>query len=426
MAKTVVPARGMRDILPAEKAKRDYVLETIRSTYRGFGFTEIETPAIEPLSRIRSNQGGENESMIYEIMRRDLDRTVPIAPSEAADLALRYDLTVPLTRFYASHCGELPTVFRSLQIGPVWRAERPQKGRFRQFMQCDIDLVGEPGIVAEIDLLVATLTAFQDLGISQEITLLINDRRVLHGMLEAAGFHREAIGDALIALDKLEKIGVAGVSAEIERKGLASQETISRLIDCISGLREQTGPDDLPLQKGEFTVGDGGSTVSLHDLPTIVTAVREILPWARVAFDASLVRGMGYYTGPIFELAHSGSGSSVAGGGRYDSVVGKWLGKDVPACGFSIGFERIIDLLPDVPRSQRRVALFYDDATEPVALLKLRQELRAGNAQVALVRPPRKINARFLDGLAAGGFTHFYDPRPTERVSNMLRELGHS
>jgi histidyl-tRNA synthetase len=413
----------MRDVLPAEKEKRERVLGSIRATYRRFGFTEIETPAVEPLERLRSNQGGENESMLFQIMRRGLDAGVPINPADAADLGLRYDLTLPLTRFYASHAAELPTVFRALQTGPVWRAERPQKGRYRQFTQCDIDILGEPGTIAEMDLIVATLAAFEDLGLAEGITLRINDRRILLDLLAAVGIAPERSAETLITLDKLDKIGPAGVTAELEGRGVASAETVERLLASVTTLQGLTGLDDPPLRDGEFTVAGTDVRVSLYDLPEIVSTVAKLAPWADLAFDVSLVRGMGYYTGPIFEMSHPSSAGSVAGGGRYDSVVGKWLGRDVPACGFSIGFERIIDLVPDVPSTSRRVALLYTEATPAAQVLTARQELQADGSDVALVRAPRKVSGRFLDGLTAEGFTHVDSGAVSGDGPGTVREL---
>ncbi|MBB2925440.1 HisS family protein [Cellulomonas cellasea] len=423
MARAAVPARGMRDVLPAEKEKRERVLGSIRSTYRRFGFTEIETPAVEPIERLRSNQGGENESMLFQIMKRGLDSGTPVNPAEAVDLALRYDLTVPLTRFYASHAAELPTVFRALQTGPVWRAERPQKGRYRQFTQVDIDIIGEPGTIAEMDLIVATLAAFEDLGLAEGITLRINDRRILLDLLAAVGIAPERSAETLIALDKLDKIGAAGVAAEIEGRGLASGETVERLLASVTALQARTGLDDAPLRDGTFTVDGTDVQVSLYDLPEIVATVAKLAPWADVAFDVSLVRGMGYYTGPIFEMTHPSSAGSVAGGGRYDSVVGKWLGRDVPACGFSIGFERIIDLVPDAPSTSRRVAVLYAEGTPAADVLTARQQHQADGSDVALVRAPRKLSGRFLDGLTAEGFTHVDSGAVSGDGPGTVREL---
>ncbi len=403
----------MRDVLPGEKQTRERVLTQLRATYRRFGFAEIETPAIEPLSRLRSNQGGENESMLFEILRRGLAPDEPVLPAEAADLALRYDLTVPLTRYYASHQAELPDVFRALQTGSVWRAERPQKGRFRQFTQVDIDILGEPGILAEVDLLVATLTAFADLGMADDVTLLVNDRRTLADLLGAAGFAGDTVPDALIALDKLDKIGPDGVAAEL--MALGAPDGVRAVLDTVLAVRDDA---EAALAAGTLTL-PGLGAVSLYDLPAIVAAVRAVLPDARVTLDPSLVRGMGYYTGPIFEVKHAKVGSSVAGGGRYDGVVGKWLGRDVPAAGFSIGFERIIDLVAPEPPAGQRVALLYPEGADIPALLGARARLQADGADVTLVRTPRKPSASFFAGLVEQGLTHVAD-FPQARV----RPLG--
>ncbi len=409
----------MRDVLPAEKQTRERVLRTLRATYRRFGFAEIETPAIEPLSRLRSNQGGENESMLFEILRRGLAPDEAISPADAADLALRYDLTVPLTRYYASHQAELPEVFRALQTGSVWRAERPQKGRFRQFTQVDIDILGEASWLAEVDLLVATLTAFADLGMADDVTLLVNDRRTLTDLLSAAGFAGDAVPDALIALDKLDKIGPDAVADELV--ALGAPAGVRGVLDTVLAVRDDTATRQAALARGALTL-PGLGEVSLHDLPAIVAAVRTVLPDARVTLDPSLVRGMGYYTGPIFEVKHAKVGSSVAGGGRYDGVVGKWLGRDVPAAGFSIGFERIIDLVAPEPEAGLRVALLYGDDVDVAALMLTRGRLQADGADVVLVRAPRKPSARFFEGLVVQGLTHVADA--TAGGTAHVRSLG--
>jgi len=403
----------MRDVLPAEKQARERVLTSLRATYRRFGFAEIETPAIEPLTRLRSNQGGENESMLFEILRRGLAPDEPVTPADATDLALRYDLTVPLTRFYASHQGELPEVFRALQIGSVWRAERPQKGRFRQFTQVDIDILGEPSLLAEVDLLVSTLTAFADLGMADDTTLLVNDRRTLIDLLAAAGFAGEAVPAALISLDKLDKIGVAAVADELV--GLGAPADVRAVLEAVLAVRDDA---EAALARGALTL-PGLGDVSLYELPAIVAAVRQVLPGARVVLDPSLVRGMGYYTGPIFEVKHAQLGYSVAGGGRYDGVVGTWLGRDVPAAGFSIGFERIVDLVAPEAVAGVRLALLHPEGADVAELLATRAALQADGADVTLVRAPRRPSARFFDSLVEQGLTHVAD-FPAARV----RPLG--
>ena len=448
MAKPVVAARGMRDVLPADKLRRDRVAQIIRDTYRANGFSEIETPAIEPLSRLLSDQGGENEKMIFEILRRGLPRDEEVAVRDASDLGLRYDLTVPLTRFYASHAAELPRVFRALQTGPVWRAERPQKGRFRQFVQFDIDIIGDPSTVAEVDLVTTTLQAFAALGMAADIEVLINDRRILLDLLNACGIAPENQDAALIALDKADKIGAAGVRAELLAKGLADEAGADRLLRVTADLAERA---DEVLAAGEISLAPGDDlaaagtpapadtpdapatpaptatpapqTLTLYDLPGIVSAVRELVPGARIRFDATLVRGMGYYTGPIFEVAHKELGYSVAGGGRYDRVVGKWLGRDVPACGFSIGFERIADLVQLPPTDDERVAVLYKPGQDPASLLAVRGALSDAGYTTGLVVPPRRPGAQFFDELSDSGYTHTLDARRGDASIADLREL---
>lgn len=406
----MVPARGMRDILPADKAKRDRVLDVIRGVYRKNGFSEIETPAVESLARLLSNQGGENEKMIFEILKRGLPNDVPVLPKEAVDLGLRYDLTVPLTRFYATHVNELPRVFRALQVGPVWRAERPQKGRYRQFLQCDIDIIGDDSTVAEIDLLTTTLTAFKALGMAPDIALLVNDRRILVDLLTACNIDPANHGEALIILDKIDKIGPQKVLNELVGKGVATAEDASKLLEASAYLRDNS---QQIIERGSAQL-PGGIDVDLRELPDIVAAVKELVPWATIRFDATLVRGMGYYTGPIFEVKHTRFDFSVAGGGRYDKVVGKWLGRDVPACGFSIGFERIIDLV-SLPEDQTsRVALLYKPGCDPKSLFALRAQLLDAGNQVGLVVPPRRLNAAFFDALVEDGYTAWVDGRNSD------------
>lgn len=407
MANTVSPARGMRDILPLDKAKREYVLNIIKETYKQFGFDEIETPAIELIERLKSNQGGDNESMLFEIMKRGLNPAEEIQVAKACDLGLRYDLTLPLSRFYATHQSQLPKVFRVLQTDSVWRAERPQKGRFRQFRQCDIDIVGEETVLAETELLIATLSAFKALGLSEKITLHINDRRILSQLLAAFEIDEEKSGAVLVTLDKWDKIGADGVAAELATKGYLSQEAAQELVNTVSTLREVT--DITSMQELQVA----GKTVELYDLPQITSTVKSVLPWAKINFNISLVRGMGYYTGPIFEVVHDDFSSSVAGGGRYDKMIGKWLGKDVPACGFSIGFERIIDFVDYKSNTENKVALLYAQA-DLAPMFAVRELLREAGFVPVFVKPPRKLNGNFFARLEAEGYSRFVDLRNIE------------
>jgi histidyl-tRNA synthetase len=303
-----------------------------------------------------------------------------------------------------------------MQTGPVWRAERPQKGRFRQFTQCDIDVIGEAGPIAEAELILATWAAFEALGLAQKATVLINDRHVLTDLLGAAGVKDGAIPGVLIALDKIDKIGKEAVIEQASEHTQTPPDVIARLMDVLDEVRQY---DDLtvePLVRGHITAGN--VQLSLGNLPAISQAVMSVNPHVSLRFDASLVRGMGYYTGPIFEIIHEDSGSSVAGGGRYDGVVGKWLGTDVPACGLSIGFERIIDLVSDGSAQTERVAVLYSAASDIGQVLAARAQLVKNGVDTGLVRLPRRVTGAFFEQLSARDFTHVMDierdsaPRP--------------
>ncbi|WP_432510790.1 histidine--tRNA ligase [Kineococcus sp. SYSU DK001] len=398
MASKVVPARGMRDVLPVEKARREHALHVIREVYRSFGFDEVETPALEELSRLESGQGGENEKMLFKVMRRGLAADEPLLPADAADLGLRFDLTVPLTRYVASNAAALRMPFKAVQIGPVWRAERPQKGRYRQFVQCDIDIVGEPGSLAEIELVTATHTALTRLGLTGTV-LRINDRGVLTGLLTGCGFAEADHGSVLITVDKNDKIGLDGVLGELRAKGFAE--------DAVAAL-EKALTDLLPL-RDVARLGDGAlpGTVpaeSVGRLQEIAAALAVSAPDLDVQFDVTLVRGMGYYTGPIFEMGFASGGSSIAGGGRYDNMVGRFSGRDLPAAGFSIGFERIVDEIALPTDAAGAIALVHPAGADAGALLRKQQELRATGARVALVKQAKRMQPLF-DALVAEGYT---------------------
>ncbi|MCX8530388.1 MAG: ATP phosphoribosyltransferase regulatory subunit, partial [Rhodoluna sp.] len=314
MAKDVHPPRGMRDFLPLEKTRRDQVLTTIRETYLGHGFQEIETPALEDLERLTSGQGGDNEKLAFRVMKRGAELESALASNtgedKLADLGLRYDLTVPLTRYYATNRAKLPAVFKALQTGPVWRAERPQKGRYRQFVQCDIDIIGDASILAEIELLNASLDALTAIGL-KDATIRVNHRVLLANLLEQLGVPEAGKGSAMITIDKLDKIAAEGVVAELAEKfdaGVA--ERAAAWLNAIAG--------ELPIPA---------------ELQEIFSAIEARFGAGRLRFDPTLVRGMGYYTGTIFEIEHPESGSSIGGGGRYDGMVGRWLGTDAPAVG---------------------------------------------------------------------------------------------
>ena len=408
MSGKIVATRGMRDFLPTEKAWRERVLAVLRETYTSLGFMELETPALEPIERLQSGQGGENEKMIFQVMRRGLDPQEAILPADAADLGLRYDLTLPLTRYFATHQAELPNVFRAFQTGPVWRAERPQKGRFRQFNQVDIDILGESTFSAEVEILATAWSAVTKLGLDKDSTVMINDRRFLRDLMSAAGIDGDKHDSAFITLDKLEKIGQEAVIKELVTHEIASDSQAQSLVEAVASISAVVLEADM----NTLEVSALQTELPLYDLGEIAAQVGKICPDIKIKFTPTLVRGMGYYTGPIFEVSHTASGSSICGGGRYDGVVGRWLGRDVPAVGFSFGFERIVDLvsLPEVGENLK-VALAYQKPHEALAALGLRQGLLQEGAQSAgLLKAPRKISAGFFTQAAELGYNRLLLP----------------
>ncbi len=417
MSKDVSPARGFRDYAPADKARRDQLLSIIRGVYAEHGFAEIETPVVEPLDRLRSSDGGDNVGMIFAIQRRGLsveDAHGVAAVHELCDLGLRYDLTVPLSRFYASEHARLPRVARLIQIAPVWRAERPQKGRFRQFTQCDIDIIGEAGPLAETELVTTTLTALDALGV-RGATVRINDRRLLKALLESAGVADDQRAAVLVVIDKRDKIGLERVQQQLDELDLGDDvaATLGRHLE-----RFAAGPIDADEFATLLDPSDEATT-ALDDHRTVVAGVEAIVGPGVVRFGPTLVRGLGYYTGTIFEVEHPESGSSIGGGGRYDGMVGRFLGRDVPACGFSLGFERLVDLVP-APASDgpQRVALVYPTDADPTAILTEKRALIARGLAVTLV-PRAKNMRRVLDEVQALGIRAY-----ATLGSDELRELG--
>ncbi len=400
------PARGMRDLLPADVAVRDHVLDSVLAVYRRFGYQRIETPALEDINRLQSGDGADNEKLVYEVLRRGLPLEVAAATPlrELVDLGLRYDLTVPLTRFYGHNHAALPTPFRSLQVGPVWRAERPQKGRYRQFYQCDIDMIGEPSVLAEAELIEATSEALAAIGLSGT-TIRLCDRRFWSSLAAEVGVPAPDQMAFFITLDKLDKIGWDGVRAELLELGL-SAEQVASVEEKIRGLQ------DLPADRLGAALADalpGLAGPVIEDLVTVASALDRLAQVRKLSweFDPTLVRGMGYYTGQVFEITHPDMPSSVAGGGRYDKLIGKSLGQDVPACGFSLGFERIVDLL--ARRPARDAVAVLTEADVPVTdALEVARELRgvfAGQV-VETVRRSGKFGAQ-LKRLEAAGFSSF-------------------
>lgn len=358
------PVNGMKDILPKEMEVRDYVTGVIKDTYRSYGFTPIETPCMEDISNLSGSKGGENEKLIFKILKRGEKLKLDSNSTEESvvDYGMRYDLTVPLSRYYAAHENELTSPFKALQIGNVWRADRPQRGRYRQFTQCDIDILGEPSNLAEIELILATSTTLGRLGFSG-FEIRINDREILKQMALYVGFKEEDFDLVFIILDKIDKIGYAGAENELVENGY-SEESASKYMELFRSLLPY-GDVGLALMELKKIMGDNLSDEVVNNLVSIADTVEEAKEADfHVVFDPSLVRGMGYYTGTIFEISIPEFGGSCGGGGRYDEMVGRFLGKDVPACGFSIGFERIILLLLEkgfeIPDAGERVAYLVE------------------------------------------------------------------
>lgn len=342
MAMKKKPVTGMKDILPKEMEIRDYVIGLIKETYKTFGFTSVETPCVEHIENLSSKQGGENEKLIFKIMKRGEKFNLEAAKEEIdlVDGGLRYDLTVPLSRYYSNNSAELPSPFKALQMGNVWRADRPQRGRYRQFMQCDIDILGEPTILAEIELILATTTLLGKLDF-KNFTIRINDRKMLKAMAAYSGFNEEDYDTVFIILDKMDKIGLEGVREELISEGYAEEQVNKYL-----SLFEKVTGDIEGVRFLRDTLKDVLDPKVAEDLETIISSVDNTKSADfKMSFDPTLVRGMSYYTGPIFEISMDEFGGSVGGGGRYDEMIGRFTGQKTPACGFSIGFERIVMLL---------------------------------------------------------------------------------
>ena len=361
MALKKKPFNGMRDILPAEMQLRDYVMGVIKDTYRGYGFTPIETPCVEDIANLSSKQGGENEKLIFKILKRGEKLKLADAENESdlTDSGLRYDLTVPLVRFYSNNAASLPSPFKALQMGSVWRADKPQRGRYRQFMQCDIDILGEASNLAEIELILATTTTLSRLGFDN-FQIRINDRRILKAMAAYAGFSEDAYDSVFITLDKMDKIGIDGVREELLKEGF-SAAVCEKYLELFERVQEaEDGAAYLKELLGDYLEKE--VVDSFAEIIDSVNANKE--DTFALVFDPTLVRGMGYYTGTIFEIAMPEFGGSCGGGGRYDEMVGKFTGNNVPACGFSIGFERIILLLTEkgfqVPDALKKTAFLIE------------------------------------------------------------------
>ena len=412
MALKKKPVTGMKDMLPAEMEIRDYLIGLNKETYKTFGFTSMETPCVEHIENLCSKQGGDNEKLIFKIMKRGEKLKISEAKEEndLADGGLRYDLTVPLARYYANHANELPSPFKALQIGNVWRADRPQRGRFRQFMQCDIDILGEGSVLAEIELILATTAMLGKLNF-KNFTVCINDRNILKAMAAYSGFKEEDYDEVFIILDKMDKIGAEGVAGELEEMGYTREnvDTYLKLFDEVE--TDLSGVRHLKERLGDFLSSETAEGMEM--IMSSVEAAKECD--FKLKFDPTLVRGQSYYTGTIFEVTMDDFGGSVAGGGRYDKMIGKFTGQDTPACGFSIGFERIVMLLLEngyeVPGVRQKKAYLLEKKLPTEGMLKvleLAKKDRESGKQVLIVN--MKKNKKFQkEQLTEEGYQEIID-----------------
>ena len=404
------PVNGMKEILPAEMKIRDYAISVIKETYAKFGFSSIETPCMEHIENLSSKQGGENEKLIFKVLKRGEKLNIDTAQTEAdlVDFGMRYDLTVPLVRFYSNNAANLPNPFKALQMGNVWRADRPQRGRYRQFMQCDRDILGEPSNLAEIELILATTTTIGKLGF-KNFRININDRRILKAMAAYSGFAEEDFDTVFIILDKMDKIGMEGVEEELKAAGF-TPESVDKYMGLFKGM--DSAEDSLKFLASE---------IKDYLEPDVETGLGEIIGSVKatknadfdIVFDPTLVRGMSYYTGTIFEIVMPELGASCGGGGRYDKMVGKFTGQEVPACGFSIGFERIILLMMEsgfkIPNESRKVAYLIEKGVSGDRLCEIiakAQAARADGTQVLVARMNK--NKKFQkEQLMSEGYEEF-------------------
>lgn len=391
------PLKGMRDLLPREQALRDYIQGKILETYRAAGFQRISTPILEDMENLDKSDGGDNLNLIFKVLKRGDKLAAALQKGDEkalSDMGLRYDLTLPLSRYYAANRNELPNPFKVIQTDRVYRAERPQKGRLREFVQCDIDILGDSSPNAEVELIDVTARALLAIGFT-DFTVNVNDRRILRAMLEAMGFAPDTLDSVCISFDKLDKIGPDGVHGELVEKGLPP-EAADRL--------------DAFLRAGDFSLE--AVTAQLPD-PSLTADLQYVLTTAekaaagryQLAYAPSLVRGQGYYTGMVFEVTCPQFGGAVAGGGRYDNMVGKFIGQQVPAVGFSIGFERVCGILLeqgcDIPGARPRLALLYLKDADFAQVLAKAERLRA-DYDVTILAQAKKLGKQFGTLEAAG------------------------
>ena len=448
MAMKKKPVTGMKDILPREMEIRDYAIGLIKETYKTFGFTSVETPAMEHIENLSSNQGGENEKLIFKVLKRGdklssavnklvesgaADGEEGVNVGSLTDSGLRYDLTLPLSRYYSNNANDLPSPFKALQMGNVWRADRPQRGRFRQFMQCDIDILGESGIIAEIELILATTTLLGKLDF-KNFTIRINDRRILKAMAAYSGFAEEDYDTVFIILDKMDKIGLDGVKEELLKEGYAA-DTVEKYLGLYEKLVGSDANDAASkisndekakvsienIKSIKDTLGDFLDEEVSDNLSTIITSVEGAKAADfGISFDPTLVRGMSYYTGPIFEISMDEYGGSVGGGGRYDEMIGKFTGQATPAVGFSIGFERIVMLLLEsnfqVPGTGERKAYLIEknmpaDKMQKIMALAKEERDKGVIVNVSIMKKNKKFQKEKMQEEGYTEFVEFFADR---------------
>ncbi len=403
--------KGMRDILPEEQKIRDYIQSKILEVYRASGFERISTPMMEDSENLDKSDGGDNLNLIFKVLKRGEKLQSALEsrnPADLSDMGLRYDLTLPLSRFYAANKEALPAPFKVIQTDRVFRAERPQKGRLREFVQCDIDILGDSTSNAELELIDVTARALLAIGFNDFI-ININDRRILRAMLENMGFAAETLDSVCITFDKMDKIGADGIEAELKEKNFPV-EAVSKLVSFVSEVQEIT-VDKVVAKCADPSIGD--------DLKYVLESAQKMgCGKYKVSYSPSLVRGQGYYTGMVFEVTCPQFAGAVAGGGRYDNMVGKFIGQQVPAVGFSIGFERICGILYEqgykIPDAKEKMAFLYDDSSDFVTVMQKAAELRE-TYTVTVIRKNKKAGPQFKM-LETAGFTKFANLKDGEVV----------
>ena len=398
----IKPQKGMQEYLPDAAAKRDQLMSIILDTYTSCGFTRIYTPAVESAENLDKSDGGDNLNLIFKILKRGdkleaaLSKT-PVDEKELSDLGLRYDLTLPLSRYFANNRNNLPSPFKCIQIDKVYRAERPQRGRLREFVQCDIDILGSDSICSEIELISVTAKALGKIGIGK-FFVRVNDRRVLRGALKTMGFSEESLDTVCVSFDKLDKIGPDGVASELTEKGMPES--------AIRNLGELISKQNITLDDMQQYCQEGIEAQALTSLKTIIESANSLSDEYDVIYDPSLVRGQGYYTGTVFEVASEKFGGTVAGGGRYDGLIGRFTGEDVPAVGFSIGFERIFSIVTEnnieLEGSRPRTAILYK-AEDILKAIEASSKLEdKSDVTLILVTNPKKTDKFYSRAKNAG------------------------